>query len=229
MSKRVYSLSGVSSRTSELNQYLQNNLFAKFEEVSALNPILKDLFEAPRLCINGIELDGFKVLLNKVLKSSDDMASLARINWSKNIHGDITVDNVLVDDFSRFVIIDPSDDNSFTGPFLDVARTMQSLKYGYEFLIRDSGPVKIGVKQSVPTIDFTAYRSVQYGALQLFFLKELAPKILTPEEVSNLDFHIAVLYFRMLPHQNRISKNLSIKFFATGIVALSQFVESRGL
>ena len=229
LSRRVYDLNGVSSRTSELYQYLQDNLFAKYDEVSALNPVLKDLSEAPKVCINGVEFDGFKILLNKVLNSSDDMASLARINWSKHIHGDITVDNILVDELGRFVIIDPSDDNCFTGPFLDVARTMQSLKYGYEFLIRDSGPVKIGDRHGIPTIDFTAYKSVQYGALQLFFLKELAPKILTPEELLNLDFHIAVLYFRMLPHQNRISKNLSIKFFATGIVALSQFIESRGL
>ena len=227
--KRVYVLNGVSSRATEFNQYLQTNLFAKSKEVSGLNPVLKDLFEAPKLCINGIEFDGFKILLNKVLNSSDTMASLSRINSSERIHGDITIDNVLVDGLGEFVIIDPSDDNVFSGPFLDAARTMQSLKYGYEFLIRDSGPVKISTKQNVPTIDFTAYQSVQYGALQLFFLKELVPKILTTEDLLNLDFHIAVLYFRMLPHQNRISKNLSIKFFATGIMALSQFVETRGL
>jgi len=229
LQKNVYLPEGLASKSQEFNKYLETNLFARCELATSRNAVLNELFQSSKLVINGRTVHGFTILMEKIMNDVGTMQSLQMINESRHIHGDLTIDNILIIESGQFVIIDPSDDNCFTGPLIDFARTLQSLKYGYEFLVRDQMPPKVTLVEGIPQIDFIHYKSVEYATLENYFSREIMPKILDPVEVINLDFHVAVLFFRMLPHQNRISEQLVAKYFATGIIALNNFVENRGL
>ena len=77
----------------------------------------------PRIVVNGREYDNFERVIERIQATEAAWRDLASYQESSAIHGDLTIDNILVDMSSRDVlVIDPSDDNQVRGPIIDFAR-----------------------------------------------------------------------------------------------------------
>jgi len=225
----VYKAEQAAIYSSEFLEYLEVNFFSRISSVMNANQDLKNVLESSWLVINGKKYRGAVELVSEILENENYLEKLSTIQKSTVIHGDLTVDNILMSPDHSPVMIDPSDDNSFSGPLIDFARMQQSLKYGYEFLIRDSTPVILEFDHEIPVLTFNHFVSQQYRELNQYLENSIAPQFLTSGEIRNLKFHVAILYFRMLTHQIRVSPNNALKYLSVGVVIMNEFVEELDL
>jgi hypothetical protein len=223
MKSSVYDSNSVSEDKSAFLDYLQKNFFERLSEASNSNFQIKLLLEASEVKINGVKYRGLVDLVTEILESPKSLKALSLIQKSSRIHGDLTIDNILIDREKNPILIDPSDDNQFSGPLIDIARIQQSLKYGYEFLVRDDSPVTLDFEDAIPSVHFAQYISVEYKNLNHYLESEIIPDFLTLEEINSLEFHVALLFCRMLPHRIRISPADSVKYLAIGIMVMNEY------
>lgn len=225
MKTSVYETGSVSEEKDVFLAYLQKNLFERLSEASNSNLQIKLLLEASEVKINGVKYRGLVDLVTEIIESPAALRALSFIQKSSRIHGDLTIDNILIDRENNPILIDPSDDNQFSGPLIDIARMQQSLKCGYEFLVRDDSPVTLNFEGATPSVQFAHFISVEYKNLNHFLESEIIPDFLTLGEINSLEFHVALLFCRMLPHRIRISPDDSVKYLATGIMVMNQYVK----
>lgn len=209
--------------TKGLLNFVDETFFSKISQVITFNPSIGNILEAETLIINGRTLIGPVKLMNKILSDSNIVGNLSTITKVERIHGDLTVDNLLIGPNGNFKIIDPSDDNSFTGLILDISRMQQSLKYGYEFLFHYDSSVNVEILNDIPKISFLHINSKEYAELSLYLQENIVPDLLPIEELPNIDFHTALFYFRMLPHQHRNDPESVLKFLSVGIICLNEY------
>ena len=186
--------------------------------------------KSDRILVNGQELDNFATILDRITANETAWADLATYRTSAHIHGDLTVDNILVDLPTRDVlVIDPSDDNQVRGPIIDFARHMQSLLYGYEFLNEDESPVLLGARDGMPEIIYRDDRSARYAELADFVSTEVIPRHLSVAEQRSVLFHVGLFYGRMLTHRVVINSGTVLKYYGVCLQALNRFLDQYDL
>jgi len=148
------------------------------------------------------------------------------MNVTTKCHGDFTVDNILVHrDTGIPVLIDPSDDNILKGPLFDISRLMQSLLGGYEFLNSDGTDTDLTWQGESLKISYLDLKSQKYDELATWLLKDILPNRLHQNEIMAIQFHLGVLYARMLTHRLVINENSMYKYLAVSIQYLNKFYE----
>jgi hypothetical protein len=227
LEKEVYSTSALREDRDNFFIYLEKCFFTRIATAAKLDMRVLEFLSAENVFINGKSYEGALLLMDRILGDSATVSKLAHITPSKSIHGDLTVDNILLAKDSTSVLIDPSDDNEFTGLVIDVARMLQSLRFGYEFLTRSKEDLVFEAHSSSVSLVFTNYRSKEYEDLEDFFTEKLVPRLLHHSEIDNLYFHVAILYFRMINHQLRIAPQLGLKYLAIGTIALNEYYGER--
>lgn len=216
----VYQLEPNRPHYKELEAYLDYSLVGKLDQTRALNPEIARLYEYDRIVVNGVEYDNIPVVIQRIRDDEAIWSDLATYRQTE-IHGDLTIDNILVSrDDGEFLIIDPVDENKISSPTIDFGRTFQSLIYGYEFLTRDDRPVH--AKDNA--IDFEDSLSALYHQLGRTAL-DLADRYLEPSERRAALFHAAVHYSRMLAHRVHINPDNIAKFYAVSVVAFNRFID----
>jgi hypothetical protein len=174
--------------------------------------------------------NGLRSSFDLVLKESKTIELLASYQPTSSIHGDLTIDNLLVDEFGQALVIDPSDDNSVRGPIIDYSRLLQSLEGGYEF-INQLQPEEISVEylpeKTCWSIRYPDKRSARYEDLALVVRKS-ASVYLSTQEVESLDFHISLLFARMLSHRVNISLETAPAYLATSLIFIERFANRDG-
>jgi hypothetical protein len=215
----VYQLEPNRPHFTQLEDYLAYSLVGKLDQTRALNPEVARLYGYDRIVVNGVEYDNIPVILERIRTREDIWADLATYRQTE-IHGDLTVDNILVSpEDNAFLIIDPVDENKISSPTIDFGRTLQSLTYGYEFLTRDDRPIK----SHSNVIAYEDSQSALYRQLEQTAL-ELADRYLEPSERRAALFHTAVHYSRMLAHRVHINPDNIAKFYGVSVVAFNQFM-----
>ena len=226
MYDRVYRLGLPNSRPELMDEYVTERFVMRVRAAGQSHPALAEALKADRIVVNGRELDGFDRVLTRIRSSEQAWADLAAFQPSEAIHGDLTVDNVLVDlRNGRILVIDPSDDNQVRGPVIDFARQLQSLLYGYEFLNEDDDPVVLGASDDVPEITYRDVRSARYAELAEYVTTQVMPRHLTPSEQRAVLFHVGLFYGRMLTHRVAINPGTVLKYYGTCLLALNRFLE----
>lgn len=220
----------VKAITHPMKTYIQTNLHGKLLECMQSSTLFADFFHPEkRTIINGEEILSLEEILSAINSKRQIIECLSNYRSTESCHGDLTIENILVKQSLRGkvfmpVIIDPSDDNIVSGPLVDAGRLGQSLFGGYEFLIRASDSVDVKSNGSETIINFQDFRSSQYSELGHYFRNELAPKIMTNEEVRATLFHAGLFMIRTLPHRLRIDSKTSLKYYASGMRLMSRFV-----
>lgn len=224
VTKNIYVLKKESVNNKERNEYVEERLMKKVQEAIAVNEDLAHVANEERIIINGETYDNFYEIIKKIKNNEQAWGDLAVYRKSTAIHGDMTVDNILIDTKNdKPFIIDPSDDNQIRGPIIDFARHTQSLIAGYEFLNNDDEPVKATQKDKLVAINYHDRRSAVYMQLNDYFQQVLIPKYLTDAEQKTILFHTGLLYARMLAHRVIINPHNALKYYAVSTVLLNQF------
>lgn len=222
--KNIYALEKESVNTNERDEYIEERLMKKMKSAVAVNDDLQQIIDEKKIRINGEIYDNFYVIMDKIKNHKQAWQDLAVYRKSSAIHGDLTVDNILIDtgDNKPF-LIDPSDDNQIRGPIIDFARHTQSLIAGYEFLNSDDEPVKAKMDDGVISINYHDRRSAQYMQLNDYFQSIMAAKYLTETERKTVLFHTGLLFGRMLAHRVLINPHNTLKYYAVSVVLLNNF------
>jgi hypothetical protein len=230
MYDHVYDLGPIERRPELLADYVTERFVMRVRAAAETHPGLARALQAERIVINGRELDNFDRLLGRIQSTAAAWDDLATFQSSAHIHGDLTIDNILIDlQSAEILIIDPSDDSQFRGPVVDFARHLQSLLYGYEFLNEDDDPVVLGQRDGLPEITYQDVRSARYAELADFVTTQVAPRHLTVAEQRSVLFHVGLFYGRMLTHRVAINSGTVLKYYGICIQALNRFVEQYDL
>ncbi|MGY1917067.1 lysylphosphatidylglycerol synthase domain-containing protein [Blastococcus sp. SYSU DS0973] len=231
MYSRVYRLGALEQRPDLRDDYVTERFVLRVRAAAESHPALAQALKGDRILINGTELDNFDRILARIQTTPAAWEDLATFRSSSHIHGDLTVDNILVDlPTDRVLVIDPSDDNQIRGPIIDFARHLQSLLYGYEFLNDDDDPVLLGASaEGVPEITYRDARSARYAELADFVVTEVMPRRLAPAEQRAVLFHVGLFYGRMLTHRVAINPGTVLKYYGVCIQALNRFLEQYDL
>ena len=226
MYDEVYALGPLEEHTELLEEYVTERLVLRVRAAADSDPDLAEAMKADRIVVNGREVDNFDRVIDRIRAHEEAWRDLATYQTSTNIHGDLTVDNVLVDlDTRRVLVIDPSDDNQVRGPVIDFARHMQSLLYGYEFLNEDETPVRLGMRDGFPEIVYRDHRSARYAELADYISTQVMTRHLTPAEQRAVLFHVGLFYGRMLTHRIVINPATALKYYGVSVLALNRFLD----
>ena len=220
--------------TAERDAYVDVRLVRRVRAAASEHPDLASAVAAARVVVNGVELDGFEDVVARIRAHPTAWAELAAYQASPAVHGDLTVDNILVDmavgEDGEALVIDPSDDNEVRGPVIDVARLLQSLRYGYEFLTADEEPVPLRHRDDgVPVITYADRRSARYAELDEHVTTHLVPRHLTGVEQRTVLFHVGLFYGRMLTHRVVIDPATALKYLGVALQALNAFIDQYDL
>ncbi len=149
------------------------------------------------------------------------LAGLLAGDRTCTVHGDLTVENIIVDPRSDagYYLIDPNPVNLFDSEMIDFAKLRQSLHLGYEFLCRES---ICRVQGRTVIYRHAISRSYQElcGRLDGFVLERFGRAGL-----RSVCFHELVHYARMMPYKIKQGETTAHLFYAALVVLHNRFHE----
>lgn len=196
-----------------LNQYLNNKVI---NNISLVKDILIQLIDPNDFSING---EKFSLKEWNFLSDLEFMKSIFIERGMSDIHGDLTIDNLIVKDKSSWTLIDPNPSTSYKSALMDWAKLLQSLHTGYEFLDRDT---EVVFEQS--SIRYMSYKSDKYQELYLFLLSELNSRF-GPSGIKEAYLHEIIHYLRLLPYKFQSNDEKGLLFFSVTCLIIREFKE----
>lgn len=222
--KNIYKLKKETQHVIERDEYVQDRLINKIRKALEVDDQLRAAIIGKYININGETYDNFYNILEKIKKHKQAWVDISTYRASDFIHGDMTIDNILINPITlKPFIIDPSDDNQVRGPIIDFARQAQSLVAGYEFLNNDDSFVKLEYINGLASINYQDHRSARYMQLYDYFTNEISKEYLTEAEQKTVLFHTGLLFGRMLAHRVVINPGNTLKYYAISVVLLNRF------
>ncbi|HWT13742.1 MAG TPA: phosphotransferase, partial [Allosphingosinicella sp.] len=149
------------------------------------------------------------------------LASQLRRREAATIHGDLTVENVIVapDHPDGLYIIDPNPENIFESPLIDWGKMMQSLHLGYEMLNRSVTLARTGSELRLPIARSQAYADL-HGTLE----SEIEARF-GEDGLREVYFHELVNYLRLTTYKIRQSPQRGLAFFGCTSLLLRRYKE----
>ncbi len=218
MNKEIYQPTPGNNSLTKLTNYIDSKVLTKVSDTAALSGAINNLLTYPVLKVNGTSYTNLLNIVTKIKDSKKIMKELSEYDESP-IHGDLTVDNLIVSNKGDFMVIDPNNENQVSSPVVDFGKLYQSLHSGYEFLIQLE---RCRVDKDV--VDFEDSKSHKYEALFRSLDKD-QKKSLTPAQYRSIVFHEAVHYCRMLPYRVNINPETVPVFYATAVKLFNEFYD----
>lgn len=196
-------------------EYIEQKVFEKVRLCEYLIPEIQEVLQYPRLKINGGNYLNLYQIIDKILSDQTMVDNLSQIRES-DIHGDLTVENILVYE-DQFLIIDPNPGNIISDRILDFGKVYQSLHSGYEFL-----NTSLLREHNKNQIIFNLEIDHSYRCLKEFMDGQLR-QIETKERILQVLFHEAVHFARMLPYKAKQNPDCVLIFYATMVMRFNDF------
>lgn len=218
--KKVHTPKKPNKRAKKLvNEYLRTKAIGKVNDSAKANIAISNLKGHESLVVNGREVVNFDQIIKKITSHKQAMADLSDIVECP-IHGDLTIDNIIVEPHSReFILLDPNNENAISDPVVDYAKLMQGLHSGYDFLFTLDA-AKVNDNQ----VNFEERRSVQYDQLHRKLMERLQ-KQLPPSRYRTVLFHEAIHYCRMLTYRVNINPESAPAFYGVAVRLFNDFME----
>ena len=220
--ERVYSLHErrrISCASSEpIECYLKEKVISNAR--SALE-FARPLFGGDDYFING---ERFSLTEWERLLDANWLRAQIRSNDVSVIHGDLTIENVIVKGFGpkEWFLIDPNPDNIFNSPLIDWSKLMQSLNLGYEALNRSGNPSVVGNR-----IVVNFFQSFEYTEMHRFVIALLRQRF-NDDQMREIAFHEIVNYLRLIPYKLRHSPEKATVFIVCTAVLLRRYIDAQG-
>ncbi len=200
-----------------LVRYIDDKFFKKIEYCENLYPILKQFNRHDKVIVNGKEIFNYPLLRQKLLEPQV-IEHLAHFNETE-IHGDLTVENILIGPKNEVMLLDPNNENYVSSALVDYAKFLQSLHSRYEFLCLIE---EVEVKNHC--INFHLEANLVYDHLLKFFLSQMRQRFF-PQEREQLIFHEAMHLARLLPYRLRMNEHSFMAFYGMMLLRFNEFVE----
>jgi tRNA A-37 threonylcarbamoyl transferase component Bud32 len=201
----------------KLSKYINEKCISKIKEFSDI--IGNDtITKFNTIFINGVEYPNLLIILNYINKNDKLIKKLAKYNQC-NIHGDLTLENILISN-SNFTLIDPNNENTVSTPAVDYAKLYQSLHMGYEFLC-DLKTIEIS-NNYLRYQDLTSNKTYEVYKLISSHLKMK----LGVDDYSTIYFHEGIHFCRLLPYRARLNPQTALVFYAAAIRCFDVFIKS---
>jgi len=202
-----------------VKSYIRTKAIGKVTDAASASLSISHLLTYDTLIVNGRTIKNFQSVIDDIMKNKQAMSDLTDIVECP-IHGDLTIDNLIVDPTKNdFVILDPNNENAISDPIVDYAKLMQSLHSGYEFLYYLRNCTIKG-----DTINFEERRSVQYNVLYRELNRYLEAN-LSPGRRRAVVFHEAIHYCRMLTYRTSINPGTAAAFYCVAVRLFNDFLE----
>lgn len=158
----------------------------------------------------------------RLFEDGDWLAGQLRNRAQATIHGDLTVENIVVapELEDGFYLIDPNPENIFDSPLIDWAKMMQSLHLGYEALNRSAHAAPVDGEIVLPIA-----RSEAYARLHQLLESEIVSRF-SADALREVYFHELVNYLRLTPYKFRQSAERGMAFFACTSMLLRRYREA---
>jgi tRNA A-37 threonylcarbamoyl transferase component Bud32 len=217
MQKSIYKEVPSKNGKHKVTQYIDEKVIGKIKDTTAISNVINQLVSYDQLIINGKKYSNLLQVIDKIQANKKAMKDLSTYNESL-IHGDLTVDNLIVNDNSNFLVLDPNDENQVSSKIVDFAKLYQSLDTGYEFLIQlEQSTVKDN------TVNFEDSKSQKYAELFKLFDTKLR-KELAEKDFRSISFHEGVHYCRMLTYRANINPKTISVFYGTAVKLFNEFL-----
>lgn len=218
MAKSIYQPAAVQNHSDDVCNYITHKVVGKVRDTANVSPAISKLIPYKRIHNNGTSYHNLLPIVARIQKNQAAMQDLATYAKSP-IHGDLTVDNLIVSAEGDFMVIDPNNENQISTPVVDYGKIYQSLHSGYEFLIQlDDCKVKAN------HVNFEDAKSQRYGEIYQKLQAKLQRQ-LSPAEYKTIIFHEAVHYCRMLTYKAEINPRTVAVFYVTAVKLFNQFLE----
>lgn len=218
LDKKLYKKNVRKAKKEIINKYIDEKIIKNIKKIENGNYI-KPLLKYDTLIINGKSyknLNQFDKYFDK-----DYLYSIFKNDKYSDIHGDLTIENIIVMD-NKYYIIDPNTGNLHDSRFLDYSKLLQSLHGNYEFYMNTDSVDVIENR-----INYLFTKSYTYDVLYKKYHEYLSKKF-NKEELKSIYFHEIVHWLRLLPY--KIDKNgiRSVLFYAAFIIILNDIMEMYG-
>jgi hypothetical protein len=195
-----------------LLEKVEHKLLACAEDIDGIRSVL----EEEEIWINGEPcLNLFRVLSE--IRSNDAVMKELSTYVKSPVHGDLTVENILVTPDGDFLLLDPNNENWLSSPLVDYAKLYQSLHSGYEFMEQTLDVFCEGNR-----LQFEPRCSPRYSHLFQVVRQQLS-QWLSPMHLTQILFHEAVHFARMLPYKARSSRPFFWVFYARMVWLFNEF------
>lgn len=196
-----------------LDEYLKDKVIKNIEGVrSALSQFINPV----DFTING---SPFSIKEWEFLEEIGLLRSFMSNAPQTDIHGDLTIDNLIIDSSQNWILIDPNPSTTYKSALMDWGKLLQSLHTGYEFLDRDT---KITFDQS--SIRFASYRSDKYQELSSLLMARIVKKY-GEDGLREAFLHEIIHYLRLLPYKFKVNDEKGLLFFAVTCKIIRKFRE----
>lgn len=208
------------SRPNNVIEYINSKVIKNLENIKSYINI-KNLLLYDNLMIND-KLYKNLPQLEKYL-SLEYLQSVFQYDKYSDIHGDLTVENILYNyKKDEYLIIDPNGGNIHNSKFLDYAKLLQSLQGGYEFLMKTE---EINIDKN--TIIYENKYSLKYFYLYKEYKNYLYSNF-EEKELRSIMFHHLIHWLRLLPYKLEKLDNTAIIFYSEFIILLNEITDEFG-
>jgi uncharacterized membrane protein YbhN (UPF0104 family)/tRNA A-37 threonylcarbamoyl transferase component Bud32 len=217
MDESIYTNKSAVYNTANVKSYIDNKILGKVNDTSTISGEISQLMTYKKIVVNSKSYDNILQIVDKIKNHSKIVDDLAHYDESV-IHGDLTVDNVVVNESGDFLLLDPNNENQVSSAVVDYGKLYQSLHSGYEFMIQLD---KCEIKGNA--VNYEESMSQRYGEV----FKELDNRLLStlsPAAYRSILFHEAVHYCRMLTYRASINPNTVAVFYANAVKLFNEFL-----
>ena len=185
--------------------------------------ILKKLLRYDEVIINGKSYKNLSYYLKYL--SKEYLYNIFKDDIYSNIHGDLTIENIICNLNTmeeKYYIIDPNSENINNSANLDYAKILQSIHGGYEFMMRT---YDISVEEN--QINFLFIKSQAYSYLYKK-LNEYMNSKFEKEKIRSIYFHEIVHWLRLIPYKLKKDGKRALIFYSGLLMILNDVIEKYG-
>jgi aminoglycoside phosphotransferase (APT) family kinase protein len=136
-----------------------------------------------------------------------------------DIHGDLTIDNLIIKNDRQWMMIDPNPTSVFKVGLMDWGKLLQSLHKAYETLARGAN-IECGPNY----INLAFQRSDRYEQLYGVVMEELR-LLYGKQGIKEALLHEIIHYLRLIPYKLKVEDQSGLLFFAVTCILIREFKE----
>ena len=196
------------------NKYYTNYFYEKYIKnninISISNNYIKSFTQYNEIIVNGIKVPN-------ILKLESELQNYNyNLNYDiKYIHGDLTIENILVDTKENYIIIDPSP--MYNNIFSEYAKLFQSLHGKYEYV------KKLNTYSVIDNnIKYPDYSTKKYDDIFNYVIEHIKNHY-GKDGLKATFFYEAICHLRTLSYMVRLKKENAILMLALAGLALDEW------